>query len=337
MLENDEADKPKILTLYQNNAGVILCGTTKGLYRFDGFDFSRYDSETPIKASITSIFETRKNQTYIGFSNGNIAELKDNIIRLLHFEEGFPKVAIKSIAEDSNGIVWLGTAGEGLYYIKNNRLSNINTDDGLSDNYIYKALYLPGYGVIAASDRGINICMVYDNKKYISTYTSRDGLPDNIVRSISLGDENELWLGMQDSGISRFTKNIISGSKKAKWNYGQVNDLVATHSKMYVATEDSSLVVFKYDETASSFNKTFSDHTISKLTCLLKDREGNIWAAGENELLRTGKTGLQIVYHLTTQQAQQVHCLHYTRNSALWFNIADGVTRLHKINNEWKS
>jgi hypothetical protein len=39
MLENDEADKPRILTLYQNNAGLILCGTTKGLYRFDGFDF----------------------------------------------------------------------------------------------------------------------------------------------------------------------------------------------------------------------------------------------------------------------------------------------------------
>jgi ligand-binding sensor domain-containing protein len=82
-------------------------------------------------------------------------------------------------------------------------------------------------------------------------------------------------------------------------DYGQVNDLVVTTSKIYVATEDSSLMVFNYDESASSFNKTFSDHTISKLTCLLKDREGNIWAAGENELLRTGKTGLEVVYHLT--------------------------------------
>ena len=64
MLENDEADKPKILTLYQNNAGVILCGTTKGLYRFDGFDFLLYNSETPIKASVTSVFETKKKKTY---------------------------------------------------------------------------------------------------------------------------------------------------------------------------------------------------------------------------------------------------------------------------------
>jgi hypothetical protein len=38
--------------------------------------------------------------------------LKNNVIQLLHFEEGFPKVAIKSIAEDSNGVVWLGTAGK---------------------------------------------------------------------------------------------------------------------------------------------------------------------------------------------------------------------------------
>ena len=72
LLENDEADKPKILSLYQNNAGLILCGTTKGLYRFDGFDFSLYASEKKINAAVTSIFETKKKQTYIGFSNGNI-------------------------------------------------------------------------------------------------------------------------------------------------------------------------------------------------------------------------------------------------------------------------
>ena len=229
---------------------VLFCvAQPKDYTGLTGLIFYLTLQQRQINAAITSIFETKKKQTYIGFSNGNIAELKDNTIQLLHFEEGFPKVPIKSIMEDNNGTLWLGTAGEGIYYINNNRLYNINEDDGLSDNYIYKVLYFPGNGIIAASDRGINICSARGNKKYISTYTSKNGLPDNIVRSIFLTDKNELWLGMQDAGIARFTKNItMPMSQKRKWNYGQVNDLMVTNSKIFVATEDSSLMVFNYDE-----------------------------------------------------------------------------------------
>ncbi len=338
LLDNDEADKPAILTLYQTNDGFILCGTTKGLYRFDGFDFSQYPSQTKINAAVTAVFETKDNRTLIGFDNGNIAELKNNSIELLHFEEGFPKVAIKSITQDSSGIIWFGTAGEGIYFIRNNRLNNINQDDGLSDNYIYKILYSAQLGVVAASDRGINICSFKNGKKYISTYTSKNGLPDNIVRSIFFTNENKLWLGMQDAGIAPFKENISKNSGTPKWNYGQVNDLLVSSSKIYVATGDSALMVFNYyDNSTSAFNKAYSDHTISKINCLLKDREGIIWAAGDNQLLRTAKTGLDEVYKLTPQQAAQVHCLHYTNDSALWFNIPGGLTRLYKKNNEWES
>jgi ligand-binding sensor domain-containing protein len=332
LLENNEPDKPKILALYQNRNGLILCGTSKGLYRFDGFDFLPYGFQSKIKAPVTAIFETKGKKTLLGFSNGNIAELKNNSIQLIKFEEGFPKVPIKSITEDSSGIVWIGTAGEGIYYIKNNRLYNINEDDGLSDNYIYKLLYFPKRGIVAASDRGVNICTISNNKKYISTYTSKDGLPDNIVRSIFLTNENQLWLGMQDAGIAGFT---ASNFHTENWKYGQVNDLLITASKIYVATEDSALIVLDHNNDKIP-DKMHIDHTISKLTCLLKDREGNIWAAGENELLRTGKTGLEEIYKLTTKQAEQIHCLHHTNDSVLWFNTPGGVTRLYKVNNEWK-
>ncbi|HEY2727087.1 MAG TPA: two-component regulator propeller domain-containing protein, partial [Parafilimonas sp.] len=337
LLDNDESDKPKILTLYQNSDGLILCGTSKGLYRFDGIDFLPFTSQIKIDAAVTALFETKDKRTLIGFNNGYIGELKFNTIQLLKFEEGYPKVAIKSITQDSSGIIWLGTAGEGVYYIKNNKLYNINEDDGLSDNYIYKLVYSPQLGIIAGSDKGVNICSVNNGKKYISAYTSKNGLPDNIVRSVFLADENHLWLGMQDAGITTVSKDFSTHAQFTKWNYGQVNDLLVDASKIYVATEDSSLVTFDYNESKSSLKKIYSDNTISKIACLFKDREGNIWAAGDNELLRIGKAGLQEMYKLTTEQAKQVHCLHYTNDSALWFNIPGGLTRLYKKEGEWKS
>ena len=115
----------KFLHFIKTATALILCGTTKGLYRFDGFDFLPYSFQTKIDAAVTAVFETKDKRTLIGFSNGNIGELKFNTIQLLKFDEGYPKVAIKSIAQDSSGVIWLGTAGEGIYYIKNNRLYNI--------------------------------------------------------------------------------------------------------------------------------------------------------------------------------------------------------------------
>jgi ligand-binding sensor domain-containing protein len=337
VLDNDEAEKPKILTLLQTSNGLILCGTSKGLYRFDGFDFSLYPEQSKINAAITAIFETTDKRILLGYDNGNLAELYYNSIHLLNFEEGFPKVPIKSITEDPAGIIWIGTAGEGIYYVKANKLYNINEDDGLSDNYIYKLVYLPKRGIIATSDRGINICLLSNGKKNISSYTSKDGLPDNIVRSIYITNDQSIWLGMQDAGIRAYNVNFSNASPQTRWSFGQVNDLIVAASKVFVATEDSALVVFGYDKNKTLYKKTYIDHTIQKPACLLNDREGNIWVAGNNELLRIGKAGSEEVYKLSGQQAGQVHCLHYTSDSALWFNTPGGLTRLYKLNGEWRN
>jgi ligand-binding sensor domain-containing protein len=334
-IESDELEKLKIVSLYQQDDGLILCGTTKGLYRFDGFDFTLYPYQKQINAAVTAIFQTKDKRILLGFSNGNIAELKNNIISLLHFDEGFPKVAINSIIQDTNGIVWLGTAGEGVYYIRNNRLYNINEDDGLSDNYIYKLIYFPQHGIVATSDRGINFCAVNNGKKYISTYTSKNGLPDNIVRAAFLNG-NYLWLGMQDAGIFQYTANA-GNTTLPKWKYGQVNDVLVTSAKIFAATEDSGLVVLNYDKGTPHFTVAYSNNAIPKSNCLLKDREGNIWVAGENELLKIGNDHLQQVYKLSKSEAAQIHCLHYTTDSALWFNTSGGITRLYKQNNDWKA
>jgi len=335
-IESEELQKPKIVSIYQEDNGLILCGTSKGLYKFDGFDFTLYPYQKQITAAVTSIFQTKDKRIILGFSNGNIAELKNNIITLLNFDEGFPKVAINSITQDNNGIIWFGTAGEGIYYISKNRLYNINEDNGLSDNFIYKLLYFPQHGIIATSDRGVNICSLNNGKKNISTYTSKNGLPDNIVRAAFLKD-NDLWLGMQDAGIFQYASNVNNTTLQPKWKYGQINDVLVTAAKIFAATEDSGLIVLNYDKSTHGFAVAYNNNTIPKSTCLLKDREGNIWVAGENELLKIGNDHLQQVYNLSPNEAAQIHCLHYTKDSALWFNTSGGITRLYQQNDEWKS
>ena len=115
-INGTEGDEPKILTLYQNHQGYIFAGTTKGLYRFDGVDFYKYQQALPDSAAaITAIGEVYNNQLWLGFEDGHLAVLQNNSIEPLVFEEGYPKKTIKKILFDKAGTIWLATAGEGIY------------------------------------------------------------------------------------------------------------------------------------------------------------------------------------------------------------------------------
>lgn len=334
-IESEEVNKPKILTLFQNKAGLIFCGTSKGLYRFDGFEFYRYSTIVENPTPITALFETKDKKLWIGFENGNIGVLDHNKIILQHFEEGFPKQAIKSIIQDDEGNVWIATAGEGIYYLSQGRLYNINQDDGLSDNYVYKLALVPSLGVVAATDKGINICNIKNKAKSIRNYSFKDGLPDNIVRCIYAAPDNKLWLGMQDAGITTFSNSGNIKQVFKKWAFGQVNDIVADKNDVYIATEDSALIRIPDDINSSAQPAYTIDRRLNQINCLLKDREGNIWAAGDNQLLRTGKTEIEKLFALKKEYADKVHCLYLCSDDYLWFNTFGGAASMKRMNGQW--
>ncbi len=191
-IDNRESVKPEITCLLQTSSGYIFCGSTKGLYRFNGIDF--FSSDNKSEGFITALFEDADSVLWIGYNNGNIGFIKHKKFQLLQVEEGFPKVAVKSICQDKAGIIFFGTAGEGIYYLKSKRLFNVNEDDGLSDNYVYKLVYSAAYGMVASTDRGINFILPDNNNKNIRSITSKDGLPDNMVKAISMAG-NKLYMG----------------------------------------------------------------------------------------------------------------------------------------------
>ena len=105
-------------------------------------------------------------------------------------EEGLPVKAITDILFDSGNQLWFSTAEEGVYYIHNKRLYNFNTDDGLTDNYVYSlTLNEPGT-VLAGTDRGLSLLSHNGEHKKVIPFSSRNGLPDNIVRAIYPASQN---------------------------------------------------------------------------------------------------------------------------------------------------
>ena len=330
-LTDEYQEQPRINTLFQTKQGYILAGTTKGLYRFDGINFKKTDKDKNVPDDVAAICAIPGNEILIGFNNGNIGKLQNNRITLLSLKEGFPKAPVSKIILDQANVIWIATAGEGLYYYKNNNLYNINTDDGLTDNFVYDISVTQFNNVIAVTDHGINICTANEKNKVVKTFTSKDGLPDNIVRCLFTADALHTWVGMQDGGVRYYNTQLPDTLSSEPWQYGQVNAVMAISSTVFVATEDKGLLVFNSNADNKITTLQYKDERLRKVSCLLRDREGNVWAAGNNQLMRTVGSELQPVYTFRSDSYEDLHTLLYAKNGDLWFNKKQKLVHLSRL------
>ncbi len=332
----EENESPQILTLFQNKQGYILAGTTLGLYRFDGLNFFKYAQDKHLSGPITALAENN-GQLWVGFQNGQLGLLNKNKIELLHHTNKQPRAAINKMMADTNGVLWIATAGEGLYYYTPDGFHHIDTSSGLSDNFVYDIIEKPGTGIITGTDRGVNICKLENNLIKIDYYTSRDGLPDNIVRSIAAGNDSLYWLGMQEAGLGSYSYKRDKFQEYNEWKYGQINGIINSLSDTWIATEENGLIGINASSPSGDISIIHKNDALKKVSSLIQDKEGNIWAAGHNQLMRTVGSKLQPFYRFSSPAPEDLHALLFSKKNTIWFNKNHKLIRLTQLQNEsWK-
>jgi ligand-binding sensor domain-containing protein len=323
-----EASTPAVNILYQDRQGYILIGATTGLFRFDGAGFYKFPKEKTVPDDVTALCETKDGQLWVGFADGKLGWLQKNRLVLQNPEEGLPKKAIKKIIQDAAGVVWIATAGEGIYYYTNNRFYNINTDDGLSDDYVYDIAIDPS-GIIAATDQGINFCSI-KGQKTIKQFTSANGLRDNIVRCLAKYKEN-IYYGTQDAGVGiilRENSGNLAAVHNKNWTTGTVNSLLITGQNLWAGFGDGlyKSAIAGHDNLPGQLTKVL-DFVPSQF---LYDSEGNIWVAGNNQLIRTNGSKLRPVISLAPAEVNNLHTLLIDKENHVWFNVAKGLKHMEK-------
>ncbi len=312
----------KILCLYKNHQGYIYAGTSNGVYKFDGLDFTKipFINENP-KQVITAIFEDNKNQLWAGSQSGDIGILVNRKFQFFRPEEGTPKKAITRFLQDKQNNIWFSTDGEGIYYITNNRLFNINTDDGLYVSNVYTMALTETGEVLAGTDQGISICKVSEGKKMVTNLNSKNGLPDNFVKVIIPAGNNNYWIGMQDKGVCLYnnsSRQFNTPSYLTGWQYGQVNAMLALQNALWVATETNG-VVRGYDLSQQVAPAKFIHDRYSNINDLLADDEGNIWIVNNtNELIKTGGEQLQLLVSFDPETFSDAHAILCDNQNNIW-------------------
>lgn len=212
------------MCMYQN---YLLLGTSYGLEIFDpakGKVFRSLKVGTTLGEYVKCILVTRSGQVYFGNVSGLYLLGKD--LQTITPVSALKDMRVRSLSEDDDGTIWIGT-GNGLIKWKDGRTTHyLDTGKpGRTGHHISCIANTGSFLWLGSMGNG----MIRFNKADGSCryYTTREGLPNDLVYGILEDQYHHLWLST-NNGLSQFDPrsgrfrnfNVNDGLQSNEFNGG---------------------------------------------------------------------------------------------------------------------
>lgn len=325
----------EVNTIFQDRSGFLWIGTNQGLVKNNGIDFTPYTTANNLSSNeITALAQDSSGTIWIGHRNGRISTYNGEIFAPFKPEEGLSKVEISSFLVSKSKTIWFSTYGEGVYYWggeNRKRIYNINTDDGLLDNYTYTIVQGDGSNIYIATDKGIN---VYDTTKHaiVKSITMSDGLPDNIVKHLCYTSDNKLWIAMEDGGICSYNIEKKTFDFISNWQFGSINDFVIVNPKeLWISTKSKGVVKLNVDANDKAWYKAYekSNGLLGLQTkTIFLDHEHNIWIGSREGLTLRKNNSIEFLDSHDNFNIKSIFGLTFDKLGNIWIASQEGLYKV---------
>jgi signal transduction histidine kinase/ligand-binding sensor domain-containing protein/CheY-like chemotaxis protein len=187
--------------------GTYNKGLLKVAARSSAIQEFLFDPESPNSLpgnDIRTISESNDQTIWIG-TNSGLAKYdnKSNRISLVKISES-RNIAIRKIKEDSNGLLWLGTYGNGVITY-NPKSGEVNNNPTTQYPHIVNDIFIDKNTLwLATNGEGL---LKYDTKtKESHYYNEQEGLSSNYTASVLCDRSGNVWVG-NSKGISKINPN----------------------------------------------------------------------------------------------------------------------------------
>lgn len=204
--------------IFQDSKGKIWLGTRQGINIINPktrkiSTLTDYFKNSSINNRVSSIIEDRKGQIWIGTERA-LYRLNQKTTEITSFQHNtndpysISANFIYSIVEDKDGFIWIGTVNGLNKYDPNTGIfhqykSDVNAVNSISNNTANCVLEDSEGNIWIATSSGLN---KYDKKEdKFSIYTTKNGLPSDLVYSILEDNSNRMWFGT-GRGLARLDK-----------------------------------------------------------------------------------------------------------------------------------
>ncbi|MGX5202795.1 two-component regulator propeller domain-containing protein [Aliikangiella sp. IMCC44632] len=298
-----------IFDIAQDDQGFIWIATQEGLNRFDGYQFKSFKFQHQVPHSLSDSFVEAllvdsKQRLWIGTRYGlNQYNPTTQDFQRYYFQpkdlELLASNHITTLAEGSDGNIWVGTAGGGLIQLnpdsKNYNIFTVNSTGGELPSNLISDLLLDSNGILwiasgntrlipSATPGGISQLMP-GTKTIIQSHISSQ--LKNVLE-IFEDNQNNLWFGTMANGAYRYDP-----TQKTLSLFGLTSDpnlnlkVTATaftqdhENNLWIGTQHLGL--FKYNQTQQQIQQftpempATSNINDQEIVSLLVDQSGVLW------------------------------------------------------------
>ena len=153
--------------IVETDDGFIWIGSYAGLIRYDGNTFERMDSTNGL-TSVKCLFTDSRGRLWIGTNDNGVAVMEKGRLRMWGKLDGMKSAHTRAIAEDTNGVIYVATAG-GITMIDDEYTLSSIEDERVADANM-RNLRLGNDGVLYATTDLGDLMTIRDGKvlNYIS-------------------------------------------------------------------------------------------------------------------------------------------------------------------------
>jgi len=159
---------------------------------------------TPAVHGVKALLAATDGRVWIGNKSGLLCWTNGQL-RLFRADDGIRRTDVRALVEDSRDAIWAG-AGDGmLYRISSNHVESFQAADALAGQPIW-SLHAAQDGTIWAGTFRGGLLRFRDHK--FVRYTTKEGLPDDVICQILEDNNHRLWIGSQQGIFSVATADL---------------------------------------------------------------------------------------------------------------------------------
>jgi signal transduction histidine kinase/ligand-binding sensor domain-containing protein len=198
-------DCGEVFAMEEDSSGNLWIGCLDGLFKYQNDTFHKFTSNEGLSYNdVRSIFEDNAGNLWIGTSIG-LNKMVDGVITPISLfgNLSIPEPYIRAVYQDTDGTMWFGSYGHGIFRIKNGAVSQITRASGLFDNVVSHLVEDAAGNFWMGSNRGISRVRKNDLNAYSDGRLAR-------VQSYSYGTADGMKSAETNGG---FQPSVISDNR----------------------------------------------------------------------------------------------------------------------------
>ncbi|MEJ7588503.1 MAG: two-component regulator propeller domain-containing protein [Ferruginibacter sp.] len=356
-----------VLCILQDKKGFMWFGTSGGLNKYDGYNFTLFKNVSTKINSISSNFiscmaEDSSGALWIGTRDGlNRFDSKKNLFtRFMHDKNDPNSISsnyIVSLTEDSFGLLWISTSDGSLDVFdpaKNvftHYKSNANDKHSLSNNETTAIVEDSEHNMwIGTAANGLNL---FNRKKKNFTRFQHNNEPGSLTNDMILSlfedSKHNLWIGTNGGGMNLFNRQskTFSVYDHDKNNHNSLsNDVVYSISEdddgnLWIATESGGLNIFEpaLEKFQTYLNDEMDKTSLSNnsIQVIKKNAQGDMWIGTFNagiNLVKKDAIKFNHIKHssyVNSLSSNYVLCIYEDSKENLWIGTdGEGLNLLDR-------